>query len=114
MQRIQRKRTKGYKTPENTVYVGRPTKWGNPFTVQEYGIDKAVMLFKECILTPHMVFTHFEEIKSSIEYDRFILMNNNIDTLKGKNLSCFCSLTHKCHADVLLELANNPIEVDHL
>ena len=29
--RIQRKRTKGWTMPENTVYVGRPTKWGNPF-----------------------------------------------------------------------------------
>lgn len=31
--RIQRKRTKGWKMPENTVYVGRPTKWGNPWRV---------------------------------------------------------------------------------
>lgn len=30
-QRIQRKRTKGWKMPENTVYVGRPGKFGNPF-----------------------------------------------------------------------------------
>lgn len=31
--RIQRKRTKGWKMPEGTVYVGRPTQWGNPFAV---------------------------------------------------------------------------------
>lgn len=29
--RIQRERTAGFKMPANTVYVGRPTKWGNPF-----------------------------------------------------------------------------------
>lgn len=29
--RIQRKRTKGWRMPEGAVYVGRPTKWGNPF-----------------------------------------------------------------------------------
>jgi hypothetical protein len=29
--RIQRKRTKGWRMPPNTVYVGRPTRWGNPF-----------------------------------------------------------------------------------
>jgi hypothetical protein len=29
--RIQRKRTRGWRIPPNTVYVGRPTKWGNPF-----------------------------------------------------------------------------------
>ena len=32
-QRIQRKRTKGWRMPEGAVYVGRPTKWGNPFAV---------------------------------------------------------------------------------
>ena len=31
--RIQRKRTKGWKMPPNTVYVGRPTEWGNPFKI---------------------------------------------------------------------------------
>ena len=31
MKRIQRKRTKGWRMPENTVYVGRPTRWGNLF-----------------------------------------------------------------------------------
>lgn len=30
--RIQRKRTKGWRMPEGAVYVGRPTKWGNPFS----------------------------------------------------------------------------------
>lgn len=31
--RIQRKRTRGWTTPPNTVYVGRPTIFGNPFVV---------------------------------------------------------------------------------
>ena len=31
--RIQRKRTAGWRMPENTVYVGRPTRWGNPYPV---------------------------------------------------------------------------------
>ena len=30
-QRIQRKRTKGWRMPDGAVYVGRPTRWGNPF-----------------------------------------------------------------------------------
>jgi hypothetical protein len=30
-QRIQRKRTKGWRMPEGAVYVGRGSKWGNPF-----------------------------------------------------------------------------------
>ncbi len=31
MKRIQRQRTKGWRMPPNTVYVGRPSQWGNPF-----------------------------------------------------------------------------------
>jgi hypothetical protein len=32
VRRIQRKRTKGWRMPEGAVYVGRPSRWGNPFT----------------------------------------------------------------------------------
>lgn len=31
--RIQRKRTKGWRMPEGAVYVGRPSRWGNPFPI---------------------------------------------------------------------------------
>jgi hypothetical protein len=31
--RIQRQRTKGWRMPPNTVYVGRPSRWGNPFPI---------------------------------------------------------------------------------
>ena len=31
-QRIQRRRVKGWRMPEGAVYVGRGSKWGNPFT----------------------------------------------------------------------------------
>lgn len=34
-QRIQRKRTKGWRMPEGAVYVGRPSKWGNPFKLND-------------------------------------------------------------------------------
>lgn len=30
-ERIQRKRVKGWHMPEGAIYVGRPTRWGNPF-----------------------------------------------------------------------------------
>lgn len=37
-QRIQRKRTKGWRMPEGAVYVGRPSLWGNPWTLTEIGV----------------------------------------------------------------------------
>ena len=40
MVRVQRSRKKGYKMPSNTVYVGRGSRWGNPFRVIQYEFDK--------------------------------------------------------------------------
>ena len=34
--RIQRTRTKGWQMPEGAVYVGRPTRWGNPFVYHKH------------------------------------------------------------------------------
>jgi len=46
--RIQRKRTKGWRMPPNTVYVGRPTVWGNPFghLARCSSVDDALIAFK--------------------------------------------------------------------
>lgn len=43
--RVQRSRAKGWKMPANTVYVGRPTVWGNPFVCVEAA--KAAEVVKE-------------------------------------------------------------------
>ena len=100
--RIQRKRTKGWVMPENTVYVGRPTRWGNPFIVGKWSpmakkpIDNegAVGMFKDML--------EDREIRMICEYPR----DADFDELRGKNLACWCSLDQPCHADVLLKLAN--------
>ena|ERR1035437_7044 len=84
--RIQRRRTKGWRMPEGAVYVGRPTKWGNPFTVDEYGREEAISIFK---------YNLTDEQKQNARLE-----------LRGKDLACFCPLDQPCHADVLLELAN--------
>lgn len=69
--RIQLKRTKGWKLPENTVNVARPGKWGNPFTVAEYGREQAIRNFRNIM-------------------EGF----NNLDLseLRGKDLACWCKL----------------------
>lgn len=35
-------------------------------------------------------------------------ITDSIDKIKGKNLACFCPLDKPCHADVLIEIANQP------
>lgn len=72
--------------PENTVYVGRGSKFGNPFTVEEYGREAAVSKFRSRVT----------EMIASGSID--------INELKGKDLACWCKENQKCHADVLLEL----------
>ncbi len=91
--RIQRKRTKGWKMPKGAVYVGRPTKWGNPFRV---GLDvpsrfDATNQYRAKIGGNLWTFPTKEDIKSE---------------LVGKDLICWCPLDAPCHADVLLEIAN--------
>lgn len=90
-QRIQRKRTKGWKMPENTVYVGRPSKYGNPYRVgmyRDFTQSDAVRAFRDW-LSMHPEFV--TEVQKN---------------LGGKNLACWCKLGSPCHADVLLEIAN--------
>jgi hypothetical protein len=88
--RIQRKRTKGWRMPENTVYVGRPTKWGNPYQVTApatIGYRKKVIEMYEASMS-------------------MMLKQDAKKELKGKNLACFCKEGEPCHADVLLKIAN--------
>lgn len=78
--RVQRKRTKGYRLPSGSIYVGRPTKWGNPFETA----------------------SEFEKYVLENGYEDEIRHE-----LRGKVLACWCSLDKPCHADVLAEIANS-------
>ena len=98
--RIQRKRTKGWRMPSNAVYVGRPTKWGNPYFLAHTGagLIGRGMNRQECVEA----------------FRRYILANQHsserfqkpLFELRGKDLACWCPLDQPCHADVLLEIAN--------
>lgn len=111
-QRIQRKRTKGWRMPPNTVYVGRGSKWGNPYKVgaivaTPYGShvkvkdnEHAAQLFKAWAVS-------FETARQGIAPPMVAMLGKNrIDQLAGKNLACWCKENEPCHADVLMELAN--------
>lgn len=95
--RLQRKRTKGskLKSPNGLpiVYVGRPTKWGNPFAVAGIGNKTSVERFAL-------------HIGGFFDYAGIASLKEWLAPLKGKNLACFCKLSEPCHADILLDLAN--------
>jgi hypothetical protein len=90
--RIQRKRVKGWRMPENTVSVTRPGKWGNPYRIIDYpnkSIDQILEAYRSYV---------DGQISAGIL---------DIQELRGKDLACFCPLHLRCHADILLELANS-------
>ncbi len=78
------------------VYIGRPSKWGNPYT----HIDKDT-------LAEFIVESREEAIK---KYKEYILnkpeLLSCLDELEGKILGCWCK-PQSCHGDVLLELLTN-------
>lgn len=91
--RVQRQRTRGWKMPDNTIYVGRPSEWGNPYHGDSETYNKAycVKLFDEYIQRPEQ-----EALRSKIKLE-----------LKGRNLACWCRLDEPCHAETLLTIANS-------
>lgn len=106
-QRIQRKRTKGWRKPEGAIYVGRGSNWGNPFTIGSTNwipVDSSGLWSKE----PHPPLTR-ERVAECFRFTAEFTAREfpgHFAPLAGKNLMCWCPLTEPCHADVLLVLAN--------
>lgn len=74
------------------IYIGRPSKWGNPFS------------HKDGTLAKYKVSTVNEAIQ---KYEEFIRSNevlmNSISELKDVTLGCWCH-PNPCHGDVLIKL----------
>lgn len=123
-QRIQRRRSRGWRMPANTIYVGRPSRWGNPFPYisrkdpvmyePEIGVVILDAMGRHAVGCRIQISVH--SVQQSIAWFRvyaeaMIGMQYRhgrdwLAPLRGKNLSCWCPIDYHCHADVLLELAN--------
>lgn len=142
--RVRRMRTKGWRMPDNTVYVGRPTIFGNPYRFRTYmglarvpAIDGSPWEWENRISGPDTRHDcHHPDGTITIHNIRYMTRAETVETfrtalltpkpwlrlwhrgrgpvtvddvrreLAGKNLACWCPLTEPCHADVLLEVAN--------
>lgn len=69
------------------IYIGRPSKWGNPYIIGRDGTRD------ECI----------EKYRAYLESSKELLQD--LRTLHGKTLGCWCAPL-PCHGDILMELAN--------
>jgi hypothetical protein len=77
------------KISKDDVYIGRPSKWGNPYVIGKHG-TRAEVIAKhraDVLNNPAMI----EMIKKE---------------LRGKNVVCFCS-PQQCHGDTYSEIANS-------
>lgn len=107
--RIQRKRTKGWRMPPNTVYVGRPSQWGNPWAIGEVWTNKARHSWNPyCGTAAKMAITSDNVLQMFRIYAsrELSLRIDWLEPLRGKDLACWCKEGSPCHADILLELAN--------
>jgi hypothetical protein len=109
-QRIQRKRVKGWKMPPNTIYVGRPSMWGNPFQVgHRYSPDDSFYTVYGDYLQDGLVTTDNCLIAFEAYCRNWLRRGSEwLAPLRGKDLACWCSPGSECHADILLRLANAP------
>lgn len=91
--RVLNKRTD--EIPDDAVYVGRPSKWGNPFIIGRDGTrEEVVAKYRKMLLWD--ILPNNEDVRQD---DSFFT------EIRGKDLVCWCSPL-PCHADILLELAN--------
>ena len=104
-QRIQLRRTKGWKLPPNTVKVDRSTIYGNPYYVaKEPDPSPGKGIFFHCVHAETAVAMFRRAIDNDFEFLSF--REDGVAKLRGKNLACWCKPGDPCHADVLLEIAN--------
>lgn len=77
------------------VYIGRPSKWGNPYS------------HKEGTLAEFKVANRTEALE---KFEKYLLENetlyNSLIELKGKTLGCWCK-PNKCHGDILAKWSNS-------
>lgn len=104
-ERIQRKRIKGWRMPDNAVYVGRPTKWGNPISLRVAAEARPTGTYVDGLYwTPEQRQYAVDKYR---EWIGQLAVGDQIHAeLAGRDLACWCPLDQPCHADVLLELAN--------
>lgn len=134
--RIQRQRTKGWRMPEGAIYVGRPSRWGNPYVVLptadgfsvfrrvttsngdrlDVWIERVGIVTKsQAIAEAVRLFRAYIEAWAEDEYgDEPDPTGFALAELRGCDLACWCPLDDgdgmavPCHADVLVSLANRP------
>jgi hypothetical protein len=106
--------------PANAIYVGRPSRWGNPFRFDNPWLS--VALYADMVRgfwNPSLLCGYDDEVVDLAYKDRLqwlVRLGHGHPweiaklELAGHDLCCWCKPGDVCHADALIELANPPLE----
>lgn len=112
--RIQMSRQRPWRAENpDAVIVARPGRWGNPYAVQKAADGEWAV----CWIAPDgdripvgAEQTRDEAFAVVLRVFRDLVLDGggfpSVESLRGKDLACWCPLDQPCHADVLLDLAN--------
>lgn len=130
-ERIQLRRTKGWRKPEGVIVVSRPGKWGNPIRITKergrfcpmYRVHGSPLdhhggpSYCDMGTARHFAAWAFECDLLNGRYPDYPSIEEIRRELRGHDLACWCPprgvsrngslLEINCHGDVLLEIANN-------
>jgi hypothetical protein len=124
--RIQRHRSRGWRMPADAMYVGRPSRWGNPFRIYQGNsvigpqwsvardtwshipADQAIhgYITSSSPLGNERAVALFHDLLAVRRREEPERLRQWLAPLRGRDLACWCALGQPCHADVLLDLAN--------
>lgn len=112
-------RTSGQRLPDGAVLVDQPSKWANPVSYSDVGAQYPSLRDDQ---VARMVMGHFGALakRGSLSYPNWRFLGGrrgrvtwtypSIEEIRrelaGRDLACSCAPDEPCHADVLLELAN--------
>lgn len=132
--RVRLSRGRGWRKPDNTIVVSRPSFFGNPFKIMRLGERYTVITLvglrgsvfwgsmgprpdgpMDAAAARRFAVDSFEGwLNGDMSRTDVILPPNFIERirteLRGRNLACWCPLDQPCHADVLLRMANDQVE----
>jgi hypothetical protein len=83
--------------PANAVYVGRPTRWGNPYTLgspEARTRPDGTAWDLGDLLRWYRAYAAFRRIQDPAW----------LEALRGRDLACWCPIDEPCHGDVLLQM----------
>jgi hypothetical protein len=121
--RIRRRRVQGYDMQRESrnvngldcISVTRPGKWGNPYDISRFGRALSLAIFRNTVSgmwNPNLLANHSAAYLDAVHAAHTSWLRRIgghpleriRSELRGHNLSCYCSLSQECHADVYLEI----------